>query len=56
MQDGRMYILAYADNMVLIAEKEEIKSIIDRLERYLEKKRLELNTEKSKIIRFRGRW
>lgn len=39
--------------MVLIAEKEDkMRSMIDRLGRYLEKKKLELNTEKSKIIRF----
>lgn len=49
-----MYILAYADNMVLIAEKKNVmRSMIDKLERYLEKKRLELNAEKSKIMRFR---
>lgn len=50
--DGRVYTLA--DDMILIAEKEdEMRSMMDRLEGYLEKKRLELNAEKSKIMRFR---
>lgn len=54
MGNKRVYSLAYADDMVLIAEKEdEMRSMIDRLERYLERKRLELNAEKSKIMRFR---
>jgi len=30
-----------------------MRSVIERLERYLGKKRVELNTEKSKIMRFR---
>lgn len=33
--------------------KEEMRSMIERLEGYLEKKGLELNTEKTKIMRFR---
>lgn len=46
-----MYALAYADDIVLIAEKKDkMKSIEGRLERYLEKKGLELNAKKSKII------
>lgn len=54
--DGRVYTLAYANDMVLIAEKEnEMRSVMDRLEKYLEKKRLKLNAEKSKIMRFRKR-
>lgn len=54
--DGRVYTLAYANDMVLIAEKEnETRSVMDRLEKYLEKKRLKLNAEKSKIMRFRKR-
>lgn len=38
---------------MLIAEKEnEMRSIINRLKGYLEKKWLELNAEKSKMMRF----
>lgn len=49
-----MYTLLYADDMVLLAENEnEIRSMIERLEEYLRKKNLELNTEKTKILRFR---
>ncbi|XP_071577986.1 uncharacterized protein [Temnothorax nylanderi] len=40
--------------MVLLAEGEdEMRSMMERLERYLDKKRLELNAEKTKIMRFR---
>lgn len=45
----------HADNIVLIAEKEdEMRSMLNRLKKYLEKKRLELKA-KSKITRFRWR-
>lgn len=43
-------MLAYADDLVLIAE-EEMRSMIERLEGYMERKRLEVNTEKTKIMR-----
>lgn len=49
-----MYTLAYADDLVLLAEREdEMRSMMERLERYLDRKKLELNTEKTKIMRFR---
>lgn len=49
-----MYTLLYADDMVLLAEDEdEMRSMIWRLERYLERKDLELNVEKTNIVRFR---
>lgn len=52
----RVYSLHYADNMVLMAERvEKIRSIEERLEEYLDRKGLEVNTEKTKIIRFRKR-
>lgn len=52
--DGEIYTPAYADGLVLIAEKEDkMRSMIDRLERYLERKKLEMNAEKSKVMRFR---
>lgn len=39
-----MYTLAYADDLVLLAEDEdEIKSLMERLERYLGRKGVELN-------------
>ncbi|XP_024875959.1 trichohyalin-like, partial [Temnothorax curvispinosus] len=50
----RVYTLAYADDIVLIAEDEDqMKSLIERLEGYLGRKRLELNVGKTKIMRFR---
>lgn len=40
--------------MVLLAEKwEKMRSMIERLEGYLERKKLELNGEKTKIMSFR---
>lgn len=44
--------MSYADDIVLLTEDEEgMRSIIGRLEKYLERKGLELNTNKTKIIR-----
>ncbi|XP_067212233.1 golgin subfamily A member 6-like protein 6 [Linepithema humile] len=60
LRGRKVYSLAYADDMVLIAEEEEeMKGMMEKLERYLDRKNLELNTEKTKIMRFRkggGRW
>lgn len=52
--DGKkVCTLAYADDIVLIAEdKEGMKEIIRKLETYLEEKGLELNVEKTKVMRF----
>lgn len=42
------------DDVVLMAEEEEgMRAMMYGLERYLERKGLELNVEKSKIMRFR---
>lgn len=51
MGGGRIYTLTYADDMA--KNEDEMRSIIGRLERYLDKKRLELNIEKTKIVRFK---
>jgi len=60
IEEEKIYSLAYADDIVILSEKEEeMRSMIERLERYLEKKNLELNVGKTKIMRFRkggGRW
>jgi hypothetical protein len=49
-----VYSLAYTDDVVLVAEKEEeMRSMLERLESYLDGKGLELNTRKTKVIRFR---
>jgi len=47
VEKKRIYSLAYADDIVLLAEDEEgMRSMIGRLEDYIEEKRLELNVEK----------
>lgn len=52
--EKKIYTLAYADDMVLMAhEEEEMESMIVRLEEYLDKKKLELNASKTKMMRFR---
>lgn len=54
--EERVYSLLYADDMVLIAEKEEeMKSMLERLEGYIDRKGLEINVEKTKIVRFNRR-
>lgn len=43
---------SYADDVVLLVEEEdEMKSIIKRLEDYLEKKRFKLNLKKTEVMR-----
>ncbi|KAL6420236.1 hypothetical protein ACFW04_014606 [Cataglyphis niger] len=51
--ERKIYTLAYADDVVLIAEEDGMRSMIERLEGNLEKKELELNVGKSKILRLR---
>lgn len=43
--------MAYADNLALLAEDEiEMKSLIERLDRYFNGKGLKINIEKTKVI------
>lgn len=46
--------MVYADDVVLLAEGEdEMRSLIGRLEEYMEGKALELNVGKTKVMRFK---
>lgn len=52
--EKEIFTLLYAGDMVLIAKVEdEVKSMLERLERYIECKGLEINVRKTKIMRFR---
>jgi len=53
----KLKVLGYADDLVILAEEEEVmRWLMKRLETYLDRKGLVLNTEKMKVIRFgRGR-
>lgn len=52
--DGKVYTLAYADDIVMLSEEEQnMKAILSRLEGYLERKGLGLNPEKTKVMKFR---
>lgn len=52
----RVFSLAYADDIILLAEEERgMRNMIERLERYLERKGLKLNVGKTRIVRFRKR-
>ena len=52
--EEKIYTLAYADDVVLMAEDEEgMKGMMARLERYAERKGLEVNAGKSKVMRFK---
>jgi len=51
LEECKIFTLMYVDDIVMMAEKEQgMKVMISRLERYLKGKRLELNTEKTKIM------
>jgi len=47
-----VYAHAYADDIVLLAEEDEMRAMMSRLERYTREKRLEVSARKLKIIRF----
>jgi len=52
--ERRIYPLAYADDVVLVTEdEEEMRSMLERMKVYLDGKGLELNWEKTKVMRFR---
>ena len=52
----RVYALAYADDLAIIAEtEEEIERMIKYLNRYFKDRELEVNAEKSKIMVFSKR-
>jgi len=54
LRGKKLYTLAYADDIVLVAENEGgMRSMLERLEVYLDGKGLELNREKTKVMRFR---
>lgn len=45
----RVYTLSYVDDMILLTEEEEeMKSIMEKLEEYLDRKGLELNAVRRK--------
>ena len=50
---SRFWKLAYADGIIVIAREEEVlRSMIKRLEKYLEERKLTLNAKKSKVMVF----
>jgi len=53
LRGKKIYSLAYADDLVLLAQKEEeMRSLIERdMEGYLDRKKLELNVGKTNILR-----
>lgn len=54
LEEGKVFTLSYVDDIVIIAEeKQDMRAMMNRLERYLERKGLELNEEKTKVMRFR---
>lgn len=54
LEKKRIYTLGYANDLVLLVEKEEeMRSMLGRFEKYLEGKRLKLNINKTKILRFK---
>lgn len=52
--EEKVFCLAYADDMMLLAEKEEgMVHMLGKLEGYIDKKRLEVNVGKTKVMRFK---
>lgn len=56
LEEEKVFCLAYADDMVLLAENEEgMVHMIEKLKGYIDKKRLEVNVGKTKVMRFKRR-
>jgi hypothetical protein len=52
----KVWSLAFADDMVIVAKSErEMKEMMRNLEKYVRKKKLEVNVEKTKIMVFSKR-
>lgn len=52
LETEKVYTLAYADDVALIAEnKKGMRGLMVRIERYVEEKSLKINTSKTKIMR-----
>lgn len=49
--NGKSLLTRYADIVLIAKEVEDMRGMIERLERHLEKKGLELNIHKSKIMK-----
>lgn len=52
--EEKVYTLSYTDDIMLMAEGEDkMRSMMGRLEEYLNGKGIEINSSKMKIVRFR---
>jgi hypothetical protein len=52
----KVWSLAFADDMVIVAKSErEMKEMMRNLEKYVRKKKLEVNVEKTKMMVFSKR-
>lgn len=50
----KVWTLNYADNIVLLAKREDkMKSMMGKLEKYIDRKGLTINAEKSRVLRFK---
>lgn len=52
IRERRLKVLGYADDLVLLAEEAENMKCLKKLEKYIDRKGLMLNTKKTKVIRF----
>lgn len=51
---GRKKVLGYTDDLVILAEEEkDLRWLMKRLQSYMDKKGLRVNTEKTNIIKFK---
>lgn len=53
LKGEKVYTLAYADDVVLAEEEEDMRAMMSRLKRYVREKGLEVNVGESKVMRFR---
>lgn len=54
MGEGKVLTLSYTDVMLLITkEEDEMRSMMERLKGYMDRKSLEVNVGETKIMRFK---
>jgi len=54
--EERVWTIEYADDILLVAEEEEaLRDMIRRVKRYLERKKLVISSEKSKVMVFKNK-
>lgn len=57
LEDEKIFALAYTDDIVLLTvEEKRMKEMLEKMKKYVEEKKLEMDTGKLQTMRFRKNW